>query len=72
MQVDAMGVVLQGDNIVVFKAKKQYNGKPAYMMDLANSLEEVKQPYIAGIYNVNSGVPYDNTASEFFRFMVGF
>ena len=62
MQVDAMGVVLNGDNIVIFKAKKQYDSKPAYMMDLANSLEEVKEPYIVGIYNVNSGVPYDKAA----------
>jgi len=37
MQVDAMGVVLKGDNIVAFKAKKQYDGKPAYLMVLKTS-----------------------------------
>ena len=44
MQVDAMGVVLKGDNIVAFKARKEYDGKPAYMMDLENSLEKSRNP----------------------------
>ena len=62
MQVDAMGIVLKGDNIVAFKARKEYDGKPAYMMDLANSIEKVDEPYIIGFYNVDSGVPYDKAA----------
>ena len=62
MQVDAMGVVLKGDNIVAFKARKEYDGKPAYMMDLENSLEKIKEPYIVGFYKVDSGMPYDKAA----------
>ena len=62
MQVVAMGVVLKGDNLVAFKARKEYDGKPAYMMDLANSIEKVDEPYIIGFYNVDSGVPYDKAA----------
>ena len=62
MQVVAMGVVLKGDNLVAFKARKEYDGKSAYMMDLANSIEKVHEPYIIGFYNVDSGVPYDKAA----------
>ena len=62
MQVVAMGVVLKGDNLVAFKARKEYDGKSAYMMDLANSIEKVDEHYIIGFYNVDSGVPYDKAA----------
>ena len=32
------------------------------MMDLANGLEKVNEAYIVGLYNVDSGVPYDKAA----------
>ena len=59
MQIVTMGVVLKGDNLVAFKARKEYDGKPAYLMDLANNMEKVDEPYIINFYNVDSGVPYD-------------
>ena len=31
-------------------------------MDLANNLENINEPYIIGLYNVDSGVPYDKAA----------
>ena len=57
MQVVAMGVVLKGNDLVAYKARKEYDGKPAYMMDLANNLEKINEPYIISLYNVDSGVP---------------
>ena len=62
MQVLAMGYVLKGDKLVAFKARKEYDGKPAYLMDLANNLENITEPYIIGVYNVDNGVPYDKAA----------
>ena len=32
------------------------------MLDLANNLEKINEPYIIGLYNVDSGVPYDKAA----------
>ena len=57
-----MSVALKGGDLFAFKARKEYDGKPAYLMDLANNLEKIQEPYIIGLYNVDSGVPYDKAA----------
>ena len=62
IQVVVIGVVLKGGDLVAFKARKEYDGKPAYLMDLANNLENITEPDIIGIYNVDTGVPYDKVA----------
>ena len=62
MQVVITTVATIDKLLAVFKARKEYDNKPAFLMDVFNNLGNITEPDIVGIYKVDSGVPYDNVA----------
>ena len=58
MQVNITSLVTKDDQLAIFKDMKEHDGKPAFLMHVAENLGNITDIDIVGIYRVASGVPY--------------
>ena len=63
MQVNVASIVTKDDQLVLLKARKEHDNKPAHLPDgcrRGQKLANIAVPDIVGIYRVASCVPYDS------------
>ena len=61
MQINVTSSVTNDGQVVLLKARKEHDNKPAHLMNMVNNLtNNITDPDIVGIYRVASTVPYDS------------